>query len=415
MRPEQSHGVSPRRALADAGPAHVAEGRAAAWLSLGDGRPPAALDGVACLRLAAALLAGDAADSARAGPPLRERLAALATEVPAVAAWLAARPDRGSSDPSSSDPAMAVASGPEDEASLLAGLAAGVTVVEPSSTVEPGGHLVHGIGAVEAVVLRQALDTAAGHERLRRQFSRAVFDARLDAMRELAYGAGHEINNPLANIAARAQSLLLDEADPERRRRLATIVDQSFRARDMIGGLMLFARPPKPQRGAADVGTIVAAAIDAVRGLAASRSARLEYSPPPVPLTVAIDRVQIEEAVRVVLVNAVEAVVAGGRIVLGATRRSMPGGPRCEIVVADDGRGMSSEAVQRAFDPFYSGREAGRGVGMGLPKAWRLVDSNGGTVVLESRPGHGTRVSILLPLDAAPGGETNVSEANSSG
>ena len=87
----------------------------------------------------------------------------------------------------------------------------------------------------------------------------------------------------------------------------------------------------------------------------------------------------------------------------------------CEIVVADDGRGMASEAVQRAFDPFYSGREAGRGVGMGLPKAWRLVDSNGGTVVLESRPGHGTRVSILLPLDAAPSGETNVSEANSSG
>ncbi|MFM8890876.1 MAG: sensor histidine kinase, partial [Planctomycetia bacterium] len=243
----------------------------------------------------------------------------------------------------------------------------------------------------------------------------AVFDARLDAMRELSYWAGHEINKPLANIAARAQSLLLDEADPERRRRLATIGDQSFRARDMFGGLMLFARPPKPQRGPADVGAIVTAAIDAVRGLAASRSARLEYSPPPVPLTVAIDRVQIEEAVRVVLVNAVEAVVAGGRIVLGATRRSMPGGPRCEIVVADDGRGMSSEAVQRAFDPFYSGREAGRGVGMGLPKAWRLVDANGGTVVLESRPGHGTRVSILLPLDSAPGGDTNISAASTSG
>ena len=70
----------------------------------------------------------------------------------------------------------------------------------------------------------------------------------MEAIRELAYGAGHEINNPLANIAARAQALLYDEHEPERQRRLAIIVDQAFRARDMIGGLMIFARPPQPHR-----------------------------------------------------------------------------------------------------------------------------------------------------------------------
>ena len=58
---------------------------------------------------------------------------------------------------------------------------------------------------------------------------------------------------------------------------------------------------------------------------------------------------------------------------------------------------MSFEATRRAFDPFYSGREAGRGAGLGLPKAWRLVELSGGTVLLDSRPGQGTRVSILLP------------------
>ena len=60
------------------------------------------------------------------------------------------------------------------------------------------------------------------------QIFRKCFFARLEAMRELAYGAGHEINNPLANIAARAQALLYGEHDPERQRRLATIVDQAF-------------------------------------------------------------------------------------------------------------------------------------------------------------------------------------------
>jgi hypothetical protein len=246
-------------------------------------------------------------------------------------------------------------------------------------------------------VLRDAVQFATAHVHLRDQFDRAVAEARLESMRELAYGAGHEINNPLANIATRAQALLLEETDPERRRRLSTIVDQSFRARDMIGGLMLFARPPKPQRERVDLGGIIAAVIESVRGQAAARGGRFEYSPPPVPLAVFVDRVHVEEAIRVVVVNAFEAVAAGGRVVLEATRRSMETGGGCEVTIADDGRGMSFEAARRAFDPFYSGREAGRGAGLGLSKAWRLVEASGGTMLLDSRPGQGTRVSILLP------------------
>src|SRR5262249_10150154 len=69
--------------------------------------------------------------------------------------------------------------------------------------------------------------------------------AKLDAMKELAYGASHEINNPLANISARAQTLLRDERDPGRRRALGAIYEQAMRAHEMIADLMLFARPPK--------------------------------------------------------------------------------------------------------------------------------------------------------------------------
>ena len=68
--------------------------------------------------------------------------------------------------------------------------------------------------------------------------------AKLEALKEFAYGAGHEINNPLANISARAQTLLKDEADPQRRQKLAAINTQAFRAHEMIADLMLFARPP---------------------------------------------------------------------------------------------------------------------------------------------------------------------------
>jgi len=80
-------------------------------------------------------------------------------------------------------------------------------------------------------------------------FLAAVEAAKLQALYNFAYGLSHEINNPLANISARAQTLLIDEKDPDRRRKLATIVQQAFKAHEMIADLMLFARPPalRPQ------------------------------------------------------------------------------------------------------------------------------------------------------------------------
>ncbi|MEI7782561.1 MAG: histidine kinase dimerization/phospho-acceptor domain-containing protein, partial [Planctomycetota bacterium] len=131
--------------------------------------------------------------------------------------------------------------------------------------------------SAEAVLLVSAVDRVLAHEQLAARFDDALTEGRLEAMRELAYGAGHEINNPLANIATRAQALLLEEKDSERRRRLATIVDQAFRARDMIGGLMLFARPPKPQPADTDVGGLVAAVIESIQAAAAGRGVRIEY------------------------------------------------------------------------------------------------------------------------------------------
>jgi signal transduction histidine kinase len=366
----------------------------AAWLAMnGETAEPlrlAPLSREQCLSVAGILLSAAMGRSHPYGPPqsIAERLAVVAGRTAAVAAWLSGVLQT---------PTVRTASAGQvghGDAQLLSQFAA--ALVLPGDERSPAGCEGHG-PAVEATVLREAVQLALAHVQLRHQFDRGVAEARLEAMRELAYGAGHEINNPLANIATRAQALLLEEDDPERRRRLSTIVDQSFRARDMIGGLMLFARPPKPRREAADVGAMVAAVIESVRGQAAARGGRLEYSPPPVPQAVFVDRVQVEEAIRVIVVNALESVAVGGRVVLHVTRRPPPEAGLCEVTVADDGRGMSFEAARRAFDPFYSGREAGRGAGLGLPKAWRLVESSGGTLLIDSRLGQGTRVSILLP------------------
>lgn len=231
-------------------------------------------------------------------------------------------------------------------------------------------------------------------------FDAAVFEARLEAVRAFAYGAGHEINNPLANIAARAQALLVDEQDPERRRKLATIVDQAFRARDMIGGLMIFARPPRPSPVDVDVREVLRPVLDVARTAADSKRIRLDHALPAEAILVRVDPPQVSEALRALAANALEATEEGGHVTIAVA----PTTTGCGVTLTDDGPGMDAEAVRRAFDPFYCGRDAGRGIGLGLPKALRLIESNGGRLTVESRPGAGTRLFAELPApDRDPG------------
>ena len=250
----------------------------------------------------------------------------------------------------------------------------------------------------QVLVLDDVLLTAGSISSFLQGYDGRVATARLDAIRELAYGAGHEINNPLANIAARAQALLLDEADAERRRRLATIVDQAFRARDMIGGLMIFARPPRPSVQREEIAAVLTAVIDSLRETAEQHGVRLALTLPLESIGVEIDRGQIEDALRQVLLNAIESIAGGGTVGVEAASAPVGAEAACMVTITDNGIGMSQETVERMFDPFFSGREAGRGVGLGLSKALRLIDANGGAIAVDSRPRQGTTVSIRLPV-----------------
>src|SRR5262245_63716861 len=106
-------------------------------------------------------------------------------------------------------------------------------------------------------------------------FDERLEHEKLESLKELAYGASHEINNPLANIAARAQTLLVDEADPERRRMLQAIHRQAMRAHEMISDLMLFARPPKLQWATLNLTQLVQRVCDEHRELAGERDIHL--------------------------------------------------------------------------------------------------------------------------------------------
>jgi signal transduction histidine kinase len=221
---------------------------------------------------------------------------------------------------------------------------------------------------------------------------------KLEALKELAYGASHEINNPLANIAARAETLLSDEADPDRARKLLAIHRQALRAHEMISDLMLFARPPKLVQRPFDLRQLANRVVDEQRDLAVEIDVEIAAEIDGEPIELLADETQLGVALQAVLKNALEAVPCGGHVWVAVREIEM--GAQCfaEICVRDDGPGISEAVRQHLFDPFYSGREAGRGLGFGLSKCWRIVTDHGGEIVVD-RPGTGgAQFSILLPM-----------------
>ena len=221
-------------------------------------------------------------------------------------------------------------------------------------------------------------------ETLQGEFAHALETAKLEAMKELAYGAGHEINNPLANISARAQTLLQDEADPERRRTLAAINTQAFRAHEMIADMMLFARPPQPQREVCDVALILRKLVEELAPQAADQQTRFDLRLPEQSITLSVDPTQLAVAVRSLLVNSLEALVTGGQVEVVLTPSSLTD-PWVRIAVSDTGPGIPTDVRAKVFDPYFSGREAGRGLGLGLSKCWRIVTLHGGRIEVAGR------------------------------
>jgi signal transduction histidine kinase len=224
-------------------------------------------------------------------------------------------------------------------------------------------------------------------------FAAAVEAAKREALYQFAYGLSHEINNPLANIASRAQTLLLDERDPERRRKLATINQQAFRAHEMIADLMLYARPPEPAFATVDLVQIADQIAAEMQPVAVEQGTTLVREASAGPLVIRADATQIGVALRAIVQNALEALRVGGRVQIGLQAEQT----YTILTVADSGPGIPAEHVPHLFDPFFSGREAGRGLGLGLCKAWRIAELHGGSIQVDLPPTGGAIFSIRLP------------------
>ena len=220
---------------------------------------------------------------------------------------------------------------------------------------------------------------------------------RLEALAEFAAGAGHEINNPLGSIIGQSQLLLKQEQQTDRRQALATIGSQAWRIRDMIGDCMLFARPPALDLQSCRLSELIRqAATRAAEALRIDPDC-LRFRFTDEGLTGQVDLDQFRTMVSHLVRNALEACRDAG-IRESATIRLEADTAAILLKVEDEGSEITDEAVRKhLFDPFFSGRQAGRGLGFGLPVSWQIARRHGGLLLQETRPEGGNLFLVAIP------------------
>lgn len=239
-------------------------------------------------------------------------------------------------------------------------------------------------------------DDLLGLTRQMQEMEQSLVETRaLAAVGELAAGAAHELNNPLAIVSGRAQLLLDQDADPDRQKALNVIVTQAAKASEIITELMEFAKPVRPQRKLHDVAALVQSAADDFVQARRLKPDRIRVEVPK-GSTVFCDDRQILAALKEILANALEA-TSPEELSVDLKVVAEDNGQFVQIRVADQGPGMDAAVLAKALDPFFSARKAGRGRGLGLSRAYRYVQSNNGTLWIESAPTLGTTVFIRLP------------------
>jgi signal transduction histidine kinase len=224
-------------------------------------------------------------------------------------------------------------------------------------------------------------------------------ELKLRALAEFAAGAGHEINNPVATIVGYAHQLFADETDPDRRHALATIGAQAYRIRDMIGDLMLFARPPIPKPESWDGAAAIREVVEKLNDLVNDAKAKVQLNLSETARVLA-DPEQFRIVISGLIRNSLEARRDGCVVEIANRAVHESGRTWTQFVISDNGPGLTECEKEHLFDPYFSGRQAGRGLGFGLPKAWRIITLHGGRISVETPSSGGVQFVILWPAEA---------------
>jgi signal transduction histidine kinase len=297
--------------------------------------------------------------------------------------------------------------------------------------VLPGSVLKNEAGGVDSLVLAVAVAAgtlfilllaliAAVSEQARESVAVAVAEKteaeaalmraqRLDALGRLTGGVAHDFNNLLTVVIGALDVILRHPENAPRRQRLGeAALIAARRGQRLTAQLLAFARQQPLQPETRELNELIRQAEPLLRR-ALSENVALKVHLCPDQAVVQIDPAQFEASLLNLIVNAVDASVSGGEIVV-ATKlctladgevAGLAPGPYFAMSVADRGQGMSPDVIKRIFEPFFTTKPPGKGTGLGLSQVYGFVKQSGGEVEVDSTEGAGTQFRIYLPSSAA--------------
>lgn len=236
-------------------------------------------------------------------------------------------------------------------------------------------------------------DIGRAHERVLETERRFLRSERLSAVGQLAAGLAHEINNPL-NVISGFCELLLARTPPEDRRRahVSEILRESLRCQRLVGDLLDFAKPKEPRRSLVVLPQMIAETLSLVGAQARGSNIRIEPAIEPALPPLFADADQVKQLLLNLFLNACQAMPEGGVLRVEASAR----GRNAEVRVIDTGHGIPGHQLKDVFNPFFTTKEDGAGLGLALCHS--IAEGHGGSIDAESREGRGAAFTVRLPL-----------------
>lgn len=228
-----------------------------------------------------------------------------------------------------------------------------------------------------------------------------VQSAKIALLGELAAGIAHEINNALTPAVGNLSILLLDRSNFSEKvaRRLELTEESIMRASSMLQQILNFSRKKPEKRQLVDISTILERSLFLLKYKFTKNQINLEKDLQSELSKIMADDTQIEQVFTNLILNAIDAMKPGGTLRITANNRagkSEDDQPSVEIVFEDTGRGIPAEVMKHVFEPFYTTK--GQGTGLGLFISYRIiVEKHGGMLDVTSMPGQGTRFRVCLP------------------
>ena len=256
-------------------------------------------------------------------------------------------------------------------------------------------QLVLALDVTEKLKARQELQEKA--DELAAMTQQLWHASKLATMGELAASIAHELNNPLATVSLRVETLADQLADDElKHKSLKVVMGEVERMATLVNNLLQFTRRNQRQVSTINLADEIARSIDLISYYLRNRKIQVVKEFDESPPSIHADRQQLRQVFLNLMTNAGDAMPEGGTLTVRVCAE--PQTARIAIEFTDTGQGIAETELEKIWEPFYTSKPGGKGTGLGLSICHRIIEEHGGTIALHSEVGKGTAVRVLLPV-----------------